>query len=147
MRDDIPTSDDIRREMRALRSNLGKEAQSLVENARVMTDWHYIVRQAPWLFLGGAGALGYLLVPAKTRYIKPSPEQLADLARSHGVAFPPARKQSLLSTAAHAAGAALLRSGVAIAGQQLNALVARALTPPARSPNEPVSSQRQSHES
>ncbi len=81
----IPATDEIERQMRALRSELREDVQDIVENARVMTDWQYYVRSYPWLCLGAAAALGYVLVPARIQVVRPDARALAELVRQHQV--------------------------------------------------------------
>jgi len=49
MKNSSESAEDLVREMREVRSNLGEDMQKFVDNARVMTDWHYYIRRAPWL--------------------------------------------------------------------------------------------------
>jgi len=83
MKNSSESAEDLVREMREVRSNLGEDMQKFVDNARVMTDWHYYIRRAPWLSLGAAAALGYLVIPSKPRYVRPDLSQLAELAKHH----------------------------------------------------------------
>ena len=55
----------IRRHMRAVRAQMAKDADEVVDATRTMTDWRAYVRRYPWLFVGGAAVLGYALVPRK----------------------------------------------------------------------------------
>jgi hypothetical protein len=44
-----PAAEEIQRQMRDVRSELRNDVQELVDNACVMTDWHYYVRSYPRL--------------------------------------------------------------------------------------------------
>jgi hypothetical protein len=54
---------EIRRQMAEVRGQLSREVRSLAESAKAKTDWRYYYRQHPWLFLGAAAVVGYLIVP------------------------------------------------------------------------------------
>lgn len=53
--------------MRAIREDLDDGVQNIVERAREMQDWRTYVQAYPWVFVGSAVALGYLMVPRRTR--------------------------------------------------------------------------------
>ncbi len=63
--------DDLLRQMAAARAALSRDTQSAVSDARTLADWKHHFRAHPWLFCGGAAAIGVLLVPEK----KPTPTQ------------------------------------------------------------------------
>ena len=48
-----PTSEaeQLRQEMRRLRSHMDADVDSFVENTRVLLDWHSYFQSAPWLYL------------------------------------------------------------------------------------------------
>jgi len=147
MDESTQTADQIRVQMRDLRSSLGLEAETLVTNARAAVDWHYLVRKAPWLFVGAAGVIGYLLVPSKPRYLRPTAEQLAQLAKSHGLLYPESKRASFFSRISQAATGALIKAGMAIAAQRLNSLVARTMSESMPPKGSSAAPQRQGHHS
>jgi len=53
--------------MAEVRCNLDEDVQGIVEGARDMSQWRSYVRAYPWWCLGGALALGYLVVPRHAR--------------------------------------------------------------------------------
>jgi hypothetical protein len=73
MNKDGSSHDDLLRQMAAARAALSHDARSAVSDARTLADWKYHFRAHPWVFVGGAAAIGFLLVPEK----KPAPLQLA----------------------------------------------------------------------
>ena len=75
--DDI---EEIQRQMREIRINLGDEVHGLVNKARAMTDWRVHWRNHPWIWSGAAAALGYLIVPSR-RFGNSDAGKLADIAR------------------------------------------------------------------
>ena len=135
-----PAAEEIQRQMRDVRSELRNDVQELVDNARVMTDWHYYVRSYPWLCLGAAAAVGYLLVPSRVQVFKPDAQMLADLVRQHQVAVKsevkPQPSSGLLGGLVNMAAGAALQGAMAIASQQLNQFLRGLATPP--SPPQPT---------
>jgi hypothetical protein len=130
------TVEQVREEMRQIRSNLDDEVASFVENTRVLFDWRSYVRHSPWLCLGAAALAAYLVVPSKPKVVTPTPEQLADLAKHSRVTFAEAGTQakakSLGKELAGVALGMLVKAGLAVATQQFNQFINR---PPG--PTEP----------
>ena len=54
----------VQRQMQDIRGNLAVHADEVVKKARTKFDWRHYVANYPWTALGGAAAVGYLLVPA-----------------------------------------------------------------------------------
>jgi len=133
------TIEQVREEMRQIRSNLDDEVATFVESTRVLFDWRAYVRRTPWLCLGAAFLAGYLVVPSKPKVVSPTPEQLAELARHSRVTIPEggvqAKAKSLGRELAGVALGMLVRGGLAVATQQFNQFINR---PPG--PTEPSGS-------
>src|SRR5580704_2192922 len=131
------TIDQVREEMRQIRSNLDDEVATFVESTRGMLDWRSYVRRSPWLCLGAAALTAYLLIPSKPKVVSPTPEQLAELAKHSRVTFPEAGVQAKAkSVGRELAGVALgilVRAGLAAVTQQFNQYINR---PPG--PTEPL---------
>lgn len=69
-----PTSpDDIRRQMRQIRRDLGTDVEELVVQAERLMDWRYYVCQYPWAMAGLATFIGYFIVPR--RHVAFSPDE------------------------------------------------------------------------
>ena len=79
----------IRQEMARIRRHLNEDVEGIVDSARVMSDWRYYVRRYPWLCLGAAAALGYLIVPSRLEVIRPDAESLAKLAKENRLLVKP----------------------------------------------------------
>ena len=61
----------------------------MVASARSMVDWKHYVKTYPWVCLGTAAALGFLIVPKRSTAIHPDLATLTELARTgHLVAEP-----------------------------------------------------------
>jgi hypothetical protein len=130
-----PAADEIERQMRALRSELREDVHEIVENARVMTDWQYYVRTYPWLCLGAAAALGYVLVPSRVQVVKPDAATLAELVRQHQVnvkaEVKPQPSPGMLGRLVNMAAGMALQGAMVVASQQFNQFL-QGLSAPAR---------------
>src|SRR5260370_19340933 len=56
---------DIQRRMAQIRRDMHHEVQGAVRGAQSLTDWRSLLGSHPWLSLGLAAALGYLIVPRR----------------------------------------------------------------------------------
>jgi hypothetical protein len=129
-----PTSDveQLREEMRRLRSHMDADVDSFVENTRDLFNWHSYFQKAPWLCLGAAAVTGYLLVPSKSKSVTVDLEKLIELAKH--------RQVTVTEQATPAKGAGptlgkmvldlLWRTALSVATQQLNQIL---------TPREPAS--------
>ena len=61
------TSDDIEQQLATMRFVLHQDVRNLATEARTLADWRYHFRAHPWLYCGGAAALGFMLVPGQHR--------------------------------------------------------------------------------
>jgi hypothetical protein len=57
--------EDIQRRMAQIRHEMHGEVLEAVKGAQSLTDWRSLVRNHPWLTVGVATAVGYLLVPRR----------------------------------------------------------------------------------
>jgi hypothetical protein len=132
-----PSAEQIQREMREVRADLRGNVQEMVEQASGLTDWQEYVKAYPWLSLGAAAVVGYLLVPSRPTVIQPSASELLELAKSHH--FPlqveqtPARP-GFIGTLAGLAGNALLQTGMGVFTQYLTQMQQNLITPPSQDP-------------
>jgi hypothetical protein len=98
------TAFEIECQMRQVRRDLDDQVDELVDSARQITeqmsDWRSYVGAHPWIFLGAAAALGYLVVPTRISVGRPVAETLSELAENGAIKLnPPTRQQSLLDSA------------------------------------------------
>ncbi len=65
----VPTEDinEIQRRMAQIRRELHEEVKEAVKGAQSLTDWRSQVKSHPWLALGAAAAIGYMIVPKRRR--------------------------------------------------------------------------------
>jgi hypothetical protein len=75
-----PETKAIRQRMEEVRCDLDEDVQEIVEGARHMREWRTYVRSYPWVSLGTALAVGYLIVPRVLR-VKPDARMVAELAK------------------------------------------------------------------
>jgi hypothetical protein len=65
--------------MDQVRCSLGEEVEEIADSARSLVDWRQYVRESPWLCLGGAAALGFLLVPGRATVVAANADVLERL--------------------------------------------------------------------
>lgn len=112
------TAEEIRAQMRLIRRDLRANVQGLVVNANQLFDWKNYVRSFPWLTLGGAALIGYMLVPRR-RYAtlaipKKTQESLESLRQEIQAAVappPPPPAPSLAATLLPIVGGMALKVG------------------------------------
>ncbi len=69
---DTPLSDPARARMQQVRGDIDRDLEEMVESARSMVDWKHYVKTYPWVCLGTAVALGFLLVPKRSTALRPT---------------------------------------------------------------------------
>ena len=88
----------IRRHMSAVRAQMAQDADHVADATRTMTDWRTYVRRYPWLFVGGAAALGYMMIPRPPTMVTLDPEVLRQLAGRPVHVAPQAPRSSLFAS-------------------------------------------------
>jgi hypothetical protein len=78
--------------MREVRCELGEDVEEFVESARTMTDWHYYFERYPWVCIGAAVALGYVVVPKKSSIINLDADAVLELAKKKQLVIKPEKK-------------------------------------------------------
>jgi hypothetical protein len=76
--------------MQQLRCEIDGDMEDMAESARTMVDWKHYVKTYPWVCLGAAVALGFLIVPKQSRVIRPDLATLTELARTGHLVGKPA---------------------------------------------------------
>lgn len=133
------TPEEIQREMREVRAELRGGMQEIVNQASGLSDWQQYVKAYPWLSLGAAAALGFLIVPSRPVIIRPDAKELMELAKTNRLELEPIaqRKPSrpgIVGTLMNYATSALMQAGMALATQQL-AQLQQTLTAPRSNPS------------
>jgi hypothetical protein len=133
-----PSGEEIQQQMRQVRRELGEDVQEIVDSARTMTDWRHYVRTYPWVCLGAAAVVGFLVVPSRPQVMRPDAATLKEWARSQKLVVDPAgtvrTKPTLLGQLAGMATGALVQGGLSLARQFALQQLAAA-TQPATRPN------------
>jgi hypothetical protein len=68
--------------MQQLRCEIDGDMEDMAASARTMVDWKHYVKTYPWVCLGAAVALGFLIVPKRSRVIRPDLATLTEPART-----------------------------------------------------------------
>lgn len=68
---DPPLNDNVRVRMQRIRREIDQDLQDVSASAHRMLDWRHYVKTYPWVCMGTAAALGFLIVPKRstTRYV------------------------------------------------------------------------------
>lgn len=59
--------DEIRRHMAQIRHELHEDVQGVVKGAEAATDWRRYVKNYPWVAVGVAFGVGYLIIPRRSQ--------------------------------------------------------------------------------
>jgi len=136
------SADEIQRQMRQVRRELGEDVQEIVVNARIMADWKHYFRSYPWACLGVALAAGYFVVPTRPQLIRPDAKTLAEWAKGQKLVVEPVAqarpKPTLTSQLMNLAASALFQGGMGL----LRQYVSGQLVPHSQPPERPVRAPR-----
>jgi hypothetical protein len=66
-----PRGDAVRERMQELRCEIDEDVEDVSASAHAMVDWKHYVKAHPWVSFGAAVALGFLIVPKRSRAIRP----------------------------------------------------------------------------
>jgi hypothetical protein len=107
--------------MQQLRCEIDGDMEDMAASARSMVDWKHYVKTYPWVCLGAAVALGFLIVPKRSRVIRPDLAILTEPARTGHLVVKPA------SAATHGLIDALLATVANIAVQRATAYLGQSM--------------------
>ncbi len=120
---DTPHSDPARARMQQIRGDIDQGLEEMVESARIMADWRHYVKAYPWVCLGTAVALGFLIVPKRCTTLRPDVATLTQWASTGQLVVKPTAMHgafdALLATAANMA----MRKATAYVGQRIGRLL------------------------
>jgi hypothetical protein len=71
----------IQQQMKEVRYDLDEDVQEIVETVREFGDWRSYVRAYPWICIGAAFAVGYLIVPRRRVQSPPDVKLLTEAAK------------------------------------------------------------------
>jgi len=63
---DLPLDDTVKARMQGIRCEIDQDLQDVSASARSMVDWKHYVKTYPWVCMGAAAALGFLIVPKRS---------------------------------------------------------------------------------
>ena len=66
---DRSADDTVRARMQGMRCDIDQDLEDVSASARSMVDWKHYVKTYPWVCLGTAAALGFLIVPKRSTAI------------------------------------------------------------------------------
>ena len=118
---DPPPAESVRARMQQLRREIDGDMEDMAASARSMVDWKHYVKTYPWVCLGAAVALGFLIVPKRSRVIRPDLATLTEPARTGHLVGKPA------PAATHGLIDALLATVANIAVQKASAYLGQSM--------------------
>jgi len=120
-------AEQLRREMRSIRRELGQDVEDLVENAEQLLDWRYYVRRYPWASVGLAALVGYFVVPSRSLVFPTDSHSLSQLAdRIVPVASKPEAKRAGVMAGLISLGTGwLMKAAMGYATQRLGQMLSQ----------------------
>jgi hypothetical protein len=129
-------ADAVQARMRQIRCEIDHDLEEMAASARKMVDWRHYVKTHPWVCLGAAAALGFLIVPRRSKGSAPDLAAVAALARTgHVVAEPaPAATRGLVDLLLSTVASIAVRKAIELLGQGAGRLWGMAADAPPRPP-------------
>lgn len=133
MQQDSRETTALLRRMAEVRADLDDGAQEIAESARDLGEWRHYVKSYPWVCLGVACVVGYLIVPRR-RVGPENARQMSEwIEQSRVLANPPSpSNRGVLGAIRAVAGNLLWRSALSFVARRATQAVAAALTSPAK---------------
>ena len=85
-----PLDESVQERMQQLRCEIDAHVEEVTASARTTLDWKHYVNTYPWMCIGAAVALGFLIVPRRSTVIRPNVATLTELARTGHLVVKPA---------------------------------------------------------
>ena len=63
---DLPLDETVQSRMQGVRRDIDQDLKDVSASARGMIDWKHYVKAYPWVCVGAAAALGFLIVPKRS---------------------------------------------------------------------------------
>jgi len=122
---DLPLDDTVRARMQGIRCDIDQGLEDVSASARSMVDWKHYVKTYPWVCLGTAAALGFLIVPKRAAAVN---VELATPAKLAGtgprvVNSAPAAARGWVDTLVAAVVSLAVREATAYLGQSAGRLL------------------------
>jgi len=118
-------AESVQARMQQLRCEIDGDMEDMAASAHTMVEWKHYVKTCPWVCLGTAVALGFLIVPKRSTAIRSDLATLTELARTGHLVVKPAPAatrglfDALLATVANIA----IRKATAYLGQSAERLL------------------------
>jgi len=111
--------------MQQLRSEIDGDVEDMAASARTMVDWKHYVKTYPWVCLGTAVALGFLIVPKRSRALHPDLATLTELPRTGHLAVkpPPSATEGVIDVLLASVANIAVRTAIAYLGQNAGRLL------------------------
>jgi hypothetical protein len=134
MQQDSPETMALLRRMAEVRADLDDGAQEIAEGARDLGEWRHYVKTYPWLSMGVACVIGYVIVPRRRVGPEIAQQLIAEwIAQSRVVTNPPSLStRGVLGAFRAIAGNLLWRSAISFVARRATQAVAAAITSPAK---------------
>ena len=81
---EAPQPDEIRDRMAMIRHRIDEQSDEVLAQVNELSDWRSYVRRHPWVSVGAAAVLGYVLVPSRA---KPGVEDSTQKTKKRRAAF------------------------------------------------------------
>jgi hypothetical protein len=106
--------------MQGIRCEIDQDLEDVSVSAHRMVDWRHYVRTYPWVCLGTAAALGFLIVPKRSTTKYADPATLTKLARTgHQVIEPPlSAPRGMVETLLTTVASMVVRKGIGLLAQR-----------------------------
>ncbi|MGO9110976.1 MAG: hypothetical protein ACLP9L_17275 [Thermoguttaceae bacterium] len=114
-----PLDDTVQAQMQGIRCDIDKDLEDVSASARSMVDWKHYVKAYPWVCLGAAAALGFLIVPRRSAAANPdlpAPTEPANTGRPV-VTSAPSAARGLVDALVGAVAGIAVREVIAYVGQ------------------------------
>ena len=117
---DPPLDENVRVRMQGIRCAIDQDLEDVSASAHRIVDWKHYVKTYPWVCLGTAAALGFLIVPKRstTRYV-----DIATLTKAamtgHPVVEPPrSAPRGMVGTVLATVASIAVRSAIGLLAQR-----------------------------
>jgi len=122
---DPPLDDTVRARMQGIRCDIDQDLEDVSASARSLVDWKHYVKAYPWVCLGAAAALGFLIVPKRSAAASgdlPAPAEPANTSRPVVPSAPTVARGVVDALVGAVAGIAV-REAIAYLGQNAERLL------------------------
>lgn len=87
---DLPRDEAVGARMQGIRGDIDRGLDDVSAGAHNLVDWRHYVRTYPWVCLGTAAVLGFLIVPKRSATVHTDSATLTELARTGHLVVTPA---------------------------------------------------------